>query len=624
MKKKLFMLIPYFVSIVFCFGQTPLVYEQFLTEQYKKQITPVHSYAALNVFADQNKQFIYAFLCQTGNIEYDGNTYQTDGDAGILLEINASTGAHVWHSILGNKTVPLTAIESSVIDKNGNLCIIAHATFSGGSSIQLGNQSYSYNTTNLPSRVIATFSFSDHAWSNVHFIYAPNHQGLSLFPKVDTKGNFYLCGTVTSTNLFIDDKQIVSGDSNSGMQIFVYKENSQGQKVYNKQTQNVTNTQLYNLQFEIDNEENFYIGGSLAYISGSISLDGFIVKNDTLSNKYDYSYQDIFLYKLDASGSVKLARTYLYSGNESILYLKTLKNGSICMVAEYSGLVQNLPASSSLFYNRFVSNLSSSTGDFNWIKGLNCSIYYSNRYPYQNILDSEGNLYFMSKFFPSSVEFLGSRFVKRNNSYGASNTLCTKISPDGQLLWGKVLGPITTFTDVIDNPGVIFAEIGSNLMIQTKAMSYGSNRNFEWGSDSIAEVSMYGSMYGDMAVIDKNTGNVRFGYYQGFDSNIELKTLDYFLVRNNYMDWDIARYNMPDYSGLSELNSKNLQIIPDYLNKNISIKGLSPNSKINIISMDGKIVKTLTNANSSISVSDLKPSLYLLQSGEKTGRFLIK
>jgi hypothetical protein len=69
-----------------------------------------------------------------------------------------------------------------------------------------------------------------------------------------------------------------------------------------------------------------------------------------------------------------------------------------------------------------------------------------------------------------------------------------------------------------------------------------------------------------------------------------------------------------------------LQVFPNPVVSQLYITGLNDSVQVSILSLDGKVVKSLANDNGSLSidVSDLAPGYYLLQSENSTVKFIKK
>jgi len=628
MKKFYALLIFAFAVNLFCTAQTVLPYEKELTEQYNFNLATTSYYSTMKIVADNSKENVYAFVNGSGNITYSGQTITADGNAGIMLQFNTGTGGLVWTASLGNAALPLTSIESAITDPNGNICIAARGTFQAGVPLTLGGQTFAFRTDLIPNMVFATFNTSTRIWSKVKFLYAPAQQGFTATPMYDKTGNFYICGTVSLSELYVDNTLVASVGAVVGTNIYAYKENPQGTVVYNKQTLPVTPTGIENVIFELDHSDNLFITGYISYITGAISMDGVVVKNDTLSNKYDYSFTDIFLYKINPVGSVQFGKTYLYNGTEYPRFLHALADGSLYLCGDYSGVMNDFPAGSGgQYYNRFIANISGTNGAFKWSYAINSNVYYQERYAFFSLVDKNEDLYFSANFCPQSINFMGQTYTKRNNKTGTSNTLVAKVNAAGVLQWGNVLGPVTTFeTSYIDNPRIEFGEVGSSsLNLQVNRLSYGTNTDFAWGSGAIPTTTMPGGYGGNMAIVNKKTGDIVNGYYQKYTETIEIDSVSFFALRNNFLSWDIARFKPQSTNGLitPKVTENEMIIYPNPASEELFIRNFPAlEHTLYIYSLEGKMVMKSTIPAEKISVKDLPNGIYTVRVGDRIWRFV--
>lgn len=629
MKRFYSILILAFVVHLFSLAQTELPYEKYLTEQFSYNLAPTNTYANFKTVLDNDKQNAYVFLAGNGAVTYNSEIIPAEGSTGLLLQISTSTGALIWYSTIGDATTNF-GIETVVKQPNGNLTMYGSGYFQAGVAFKLGSQSFIFRTDMLPRGVFATFNPSTRLWNNVKFLYVVDNQGFSAVPKYDASGNFYLCGLLNASDMYIDNQLIASVGTTPGAVIYAYKENALGEMQYHKQTITLDNrTSINNPLFEVDNSGNLYIAGDISYIYGAISLDGIVVKNDTLTNAYDYSYDDIFLYKVNPTGTVEFGKIYLNSGNEAPRFLKALSNGTLCLSGEYSGKMNNFPPNSGyLNYNRFIANISSSTGDFNWAVPIATDVYYQDRYPFYTLTDSNDDIYFSVNFTPNKLNFMDQIFTKRNNKYGTYNTLVAKISAAGEFIWGRVLGPITSFeTSYIDNPRVIYGMVGSkNLVLQVNNLSYGTNTNFAWGSDSIPTTTMSSGMWGVMAVVDKMTGNIVNGYSQKYTETMELDSVHFFAIRNNYSwNWDLTRFSPQSIEGIFTPtdDGDTMMIYPNPVRNELFIKNIvSAGQKVSIYSCEGKLIQESIVRSGKVSVKELPTGIFIVRVGDRFSRFI--
>ena len=627
MKKNYSTLVLVLVATLYCSGQTVLPYDKYLTTQYNINFSSASFYATSVLVTDNSKENVFAFFNNSGDLSYNGQTITANGTAAVLLQIKTATGELTWSTSLGNSTTPLYSVESAVKDPNGNITISARGTFTAGVPLTLGTQTFTFRTDMLPNMVFATLNPTTHVWSKVRFLYAPDQSGYTAEPKYDNSGNLYICGTVTTSALYIDNTTVESVAAVSGTNIFVYKENTLGTVVYNKQTVPVNPTGMYNVSFELDNSDNLFVTGYISYITGAISMDGVVVKNDTLSNAYDYSYSDIFLYKINPAGIVQFGKTYLYSGNEAPNFLHALTDGNLLLFGEYNGSMNGFPGTSGdLFYNRFISKISGSTGAFIWSYPINSNVYYQERYPFHALFDENGDSYFTVNFCPNSISFMGQTYQKRNSTNGTSNTLVAKVNSDGVLQWANVLGPVTTFeTSYVDNPRVDYGMLGSKrLVLQVNNLSYGTNTDFAWGSGAVPTTTMPAGYLGNMAVVNKKTGEIANGYYQKFTETIELDSLSFFALKSDYGSWMVTLFKPQGSTGLSTVTSETeLFVYPNPVSDELFIRNMPATSRtLYIYSLEGKTVLKSLPTDDKVSVKDLPDGIYTVRVGERFSRFV--
>ena len=137
------------------------------------------------------------------------------------------------------------------------------------------------------------------------------------------------------------------------------------------------------------------------------------MKNDTINDEYDYTYTDLFLYKINSNGTVELGKTYLFRGTEQLSDMQVLADGTIYMCGDYSNEfvaspVGNFPPTSggSNCYNVFLAKVNGSTGNIIWGQPLTSNVYYQERL--RNIrVDADNNIYIGSRFANAQITFMG-------------------------------------------------------------------------------------------------------------------------------------------------------------------------------------------------------------------------
>lgn len=122
------------------------------------------------------------------------------------------------------------------------------------------------------------------------------------------------------------------------------------------------------------------------------------------------------------------------------------------------------------------------------------------------------------------------------------------------------------------------------------------------------------------------------------DQKVAISTVDYLLAADNDSEFSVVCKDGSRIDGVTkatfELTSSvkqvsdnvELQVFPNPVVSQLNITGLNDSAQVSILSLDGKVVKSLANDNGSLSidVSDLAPGYYLLQSENSTVKFIKK
>lgn len=277
-------------------------------------------------------------------------------------------------------------------------------------------------------------------------------------------------------------------------------------------------TSIYRPTFAVDQDGNAYMAAGIGYVSGKLSLGGHIVQNDTLANKYDYSYTDIFLYRINADGSVAYGKTYLNSGNEIPKNLYATANGNLYLTADYN---DKMTVAGNVFppcgyrdpyaKNYFIAQINSKTGAFNWGVPFNSN---TNGGIFTD-LDEDDNIYFATSFFSSTLSLQGKDYHNRTISNpNIDNFLVGKITPSGSVVWASVMGAQTEFEGIIQNEAVKHFAVHDDFIIMGRnRLNYGSNKDTEWGPDATPDAFTYAENF----VVDAHSGALLYG----IDSNLK-------------------------------------------------------------------------------------------------------
>jgi hypothetical protein len=165
-----------------------------------------------------------------------------------------------------------------------------------------------------------------------------------------------------------------------------------------------------------------------------------------------------------------------------------------------------------------------------------------------------------------------------------------------------------------------------NLVLQVNSLSYGTNKNFAWGSDSVPTTTMSGGMWGNMAVVDKMTGNIVNGYSQKYTETMELDSVHFFAIRNNNSwNWDLTRFSpqSPDGIFTPADDGDSLSIYPNPVRNELFIKNTAlAGQKVTIYSCEGKLMKESIIQSGKVSVKELPTGVFIIWVGERYSRFI--
>ncbi len=520
----------------------PVYQNKVTVDSYHSQMSESVTYAENSCYTISSGSSKIAI----GQVSY---TKRSEYNSALVLW-NTKTGTIRAISELGDATNNITVRENFLLP-SGKIFIFSQLYITESGSLMLGNQNFSYRTDTLPSYMSAQFNIATKQWEQVHFYYVGRKNNDNYISEVkhvlSATGDIYMCGSYSAPYIIIDSDTIVKRVATSHP-FFVCKLNASFQKQWVKQAVSIGgNNYVSNVMYGLDAQNNMYIGGTLGYVTGAVSVDGVIVKNDTILDEYDYTYTDLFLYKIDAQGTVQLGKTFLFRGTEQLADMKVLSDGSLYMVGDYSGEFKAMPygdfpgASATLYYNTFIMRVNGSNGSIIWGQPIVADVYYQERFRTIRV-DADENVYVASRFRNPQVVFMGNTYYKRTDNAYATQILFAKINKDGVKQWANVLGATTSFPEVIQHQSIGYWSIQDTTMILSiPYMNYGTNKNVEWGDALVPTVSVQGTMFDNVLLLSANTGNVYKFFNRGYESLIQIDSISYFGVRNEFEYFEVHK-----------------------------------------------------------------------------------
>lgn len=412
----------------------------------------------------------------------DGDEYY--GYRTLIMKQSLEDGEIVWHQKLVG--VEMRFVSQTVSGKLRLLGRIGGVLKSN--EIWLGDQVVAY--AEKQRFMSALLDPETGTWSNIQFIA----DAMIETQFLDNKGNHYIAGRCKSAPVKVNNTPITTEGAAAQENLFIAKFSPANELLWAKKSEWKTEKRcdLYNLQFTVDNNDNVYIAGGLGHKDAHIAIDGVEVKNDTIMNADDFSYTDIFLYKINPQGTIVYSKTYLQRGNEMPLYLKPLKNGDLYLCGKYKNQMiiggEHFPiCDGDDFYqvNGFIGKVNGATGELTFgvpipvvgtINGFTT--------------DEDENIYFVAGFTRPTIRYKNKPYYNRSIGKSVRNLLIGKVAPDGNDVWTNVLGAKSEFGTYIQHEELFVTHVVKDkLLISRKEMEFGTNRNLEWGADKDAAVA---------------------------------------------------------------------------------------------------------------------------------------
>jgi peptidoglycan hydrolase-like protein with peptidoglycan-binding domain len=253
----------------------------------------------------------------------------------------------------------------------------------------------------------------------------------------DTSGNVYTVGYFSGTVDFDPGEGVVNITSLGGAEMFISKLDSDGDYVWVKILENEEGSQYSNQANSItfDSLGNIYIAG---YFSGTVDFD----PGEGTTNLTSVSGEDIFILKLDSSGSYLWVKQLGGNGDAFSSQIKLDSNENIYMTGSFSGTMDFDPGevtvnmtSGGNQYNGFISKFDSD-GNYIWAKQMVGSGDNRSNGVY---IDSSLNVYTVGNF-DGTVDFDPGVGVANLTSVGTKDIFISKIDSDGNYIWAKSMG----------------------------------------------------------------------------------------------------------------------------------------------------------------------------------------
>jgi gliding motility-associated-like protein len=306
-----------FVSKLNTTGST-LIYSTFIGGTYNEQ--------GFSIALDSSEN---AYITgRSGSIDYPitSGAYQTNNagnDDAFVTKLNSMGNGLIYSTYLGGGS---NEIARSIILDSLNNAYISGQTFSTNYPITAG----AYQTNNGGSNDIFVTKLNSNGTSLIYSTYLGGNQGEDCFAiTLDTSNNAYITGATYSSDfdVTLGAYQTVFG---GGTDVIVAKLNASGSAL------------IYST----------FIGGGINEWGSSIALDASnnaYITGSTNSFDYDITlgaYQttfaggsDVFVTKLNATGSALIYSTYIGGGNSEISYAIVLDNSNNAYITGFTNSI---------------------------------------------------------------------------------------------------------------------------------------------------------------------------------------------------------------------------------------------------------------------------------------------
>jgi len=431
--------------------------------------------------------------------------------------------------------------------------------------------------------------------------------------SMDKSGNIYMAGGFNSPSLAIGSDTLINGGQED---IFLAKFNYNGDVLWAKRAGGLIRDNATSLA--LDALGNVFLAGN--YESDTISFSPINLIN-TVPN-----YFDIFLAKYDTNGNVLWARSAKGTNWDYANSVTIDASGSSYIAGNFlsdsitfatTTLINS--GSSDLFLAKYGAN-----GDFLWVKS---AIGTGGDAATSVAADSLGHIYMTGTYTSTHLSF-GITTLTNTDTTWYYDIFLAKYDSSGNVIWVKSAGGnindyvISVVVDIqgypyiagrFEGPIINFSSVsltnaGGNTIFITK---YTANGDVLWaksagGSGLYFPSSLAVDIIGDTYLVGGFLGSTF-----SFGSII--------LTNSGYSDMFIAKLYAT--LGINELNNSfNISVYPNPANDIITIL-IPQNATIEIINIEGEIIKTINNNDKEIQIDlkNLSSGIYIIKAITENG-----
>ena len=322
-------------------------------------------------------------------------------------------------------------VQDSVVDGSGNLYMTG--SFQSTVDFDPGAGAYPLTSAGGNDVFIAKLNASG------SFVWAVRVGGstgeIAYGIAVDASGNVHVTGYFTGTVDFDPGGGTSDLTSAGSNEVFVVKLDSSGTFVWAKRFGGSASD--FGLGVSLDSSGNVYTTG---YFNGTVD---FGPTGDVRYRLTSVASNDVFVVKLDSSGSSVWAKSFGGNGTDSVYEIVVDGSGNVYTTGFFFGTVDFDPGAGTSNLTAtgtddvFVSKLDSS-GSLVWAKSFGGT---STDYGRAIAVDSSGNVYTTGNF-RGTVDFDPGAGTSNLTSAGNDDVFVSKLDSSGTFVWAKSFGGI--------------------------------------------------------------------------------------------------------------------------------------------------------------------------------------
>ena len=393
--------------------------------------------------------YIYSTGVFIETVDFDPGSGTTNltakGKNDVFIQKLDKSGKLVWAKSIGGHS--WDDARSIVVDKDGYIYVFGD--FEGSADFDPGTGSHYIATTGTKDAFLLKLDASGNLiWVKTFGGYrGDNCRGISM--TMDTSGNIYTSGEFDDYIDLDPGSGRVDARSVGETDVYVQKLDRSGNFKWGKTFGGTLNDHCYAM--EIDGQGNVFAAG---FFNGQVDFDPGEANFNLSSN----GEEDIFIQKLDASGSFLWAKTLGGSMDDRCYAVDVDHFGNVFATGFFRKEVDfdpgvdefNLMAQET---DAFTLKLDKS-GNFKWAKSL---VKGMGNWGTAITLDRFGNVY-AAGFFQDTIDFDTGAGTKNLVSLGENDVFIQKLSNTGDFIWAESYGGTWR-----EHPNMIVVDSGNNI-----------------------------------------------------------------------------------------------------------------------------------------------------------------